>query len=202
MENPEPITPPLGVPQSLTTPAAPPTPATPPPPGGPTGTPTSRERGSNGVGVERSLATKYITYTLLGTFVASLIALFSTSTALLRCDGKPADLDVYKGWFDLMKNGLILLGTALTTIIGYYFGQRESSVAYQQADDARTTAKTEQVRAEGATALASDLEARLKAAELTLSSMRDDKEAAAKNASDDPIFDPTRLSRPERPVGP
>ena len=57
-------------------------------------------------------------------------------------------------WFDLFKSGFLLLGGALTTIIGYYFGSRgvqeaeaKAATALHEAEKAREEAEKERRRA-------------------------------------------------------
>src|SRR5512138_2286451 len=78
---------------------------------------------------ERDRTTKTIALVLLNTFVFSIITLFAVNVFL-----DTDDTDAKKGWFDLLKNGLVLLGTALTTVIGYYFGQKEGSIKAEAAE--------------------------------------------------------------------
>lgn len=79
--------------------------------------------------------TKTIALVLLWTFISSVAILFLTNIfveSLLKADTTSGDFR--KGWFDLLKNALVLLGTALTTVIGYYFGQREGAIKAKQAE--------------------------------------------------------------------
>jgi hypothetical protein len=98
-------------------------------------------------GISKDGTTRIIAVVLLITFVASILALFGinyeNSHISLANDDK---FEFKKSWLELLKNGLILLGTALTTIIGYYFGQREGSIKAQEAQQSlkETDAKAEQ----------------------------------------------------------
>lgn len=87
--------------------------------------------------VNKEKATLVIAFTLLFTFVGSLI-FFAIITAISASKSNGQD-EVYKNWLSLFKDSLILVATALTTIIGYYFGQRESSQAYKEAAEAKAT---------------------------------------------------------------
>lgn len=42
-----------------------------------------------------------------------------------------------KQWFDLFKNGSIYLSSILTTVIGYYFGNKNIAEAEKNAQDAK-----------------------------------------------------------------
>src|SRR6476620_4126072 len=79
--------------------------------------------------------TRTIALVLLYTFISSVVILFLVNIfikAIIKEDTTGDDFQ--KGWFDLLKNALVLLGTALTTIIGYYFGQREGTIKAEQAE--------------------------------------------------------------------
>ena len=78
--------------------------------------------------------TKTIALVLLWTFISSVAILFITNIFVEKLLTNDAANDFRKGWFDLLKNALILLGTALTTVIGYYFGQREGAIKAKQAE--------------------------------------------------------------------
>lgn len=98
---------------------------------------------ANGIAgsANRDQTTKTIALTLLYTFIASVFILFVTNLFIkeifkggCKLPGDPNDLDFRKGWFDLLKNAMVLLGTALTTVIGYYFGQREGAIKANEAE--------------------------------------------------------------------
>ncbi len=78
--------------------------------------------------------TKTIALVLLYTFIASVTILFLTNIFIEKLLTNDTNGDFRKGWFDLLKNALVLLGTALTTVIGYYFGQREGAIKAEQAE--------------------------------------------------------------------
>ena len=77
--------------------------------------------------------TKRIAFLLLGLYAVSLLL------ALLAAIYE--DPSSNRVWFELFKNGFLLLGGALTTVIGYYFGSRglqeaemSASIAQQEAE--------------------------------------------------------------------
>jgi len=39
-----------------------------------------------------------------------------------------------KDWLDIFKSGFLLLGGGVTTIIGYYFGSRQTTRAFEAAE--------------------------------------------------------------------
>ncbi len=86
----------------------------------------------------RDKTTRKIALWLLFTFVTSIFVLFLTNIFIFQLvlgkDGKEIDPDFRKGWFDMLKSSLVLLGSALTTVIGYYFGQREGEKKAEQAE--------------------------------------------------------------------
>ncbi|HMI04638.1 MAG TPA: hypothetical protein VK541_19260 [Pedobacter sp.] len=78
--------------------------------------------------------TKNIALVLLWGFIGVLALLIVVNLFVFKLNiGKNPDLT--KGWFELLKNYLILLGTALTTVIGYYFGQREGAIKAEKASE-------------------------------------------------------------------
>jgi hypothetical protein len=98
--------------------------------------------------------TKTIALVLLWGFVISLGILFFTNIFNLylishykASADKPSTefekvwLEFQKSWLELLKNGLIFLSSALTTVIGYYFGQKEGSAKSAEAE--RIVKKTE-----------------------------------------------------------
>jgi hypothetical protein len=60
--------------------------------------------------------TKRIAYILLGLYGICLMAV----AVAAFIEGSSGD----RVWFELFKSGFLLLGGALTTVIGYYFGSR------------------------------------------------------------------------------
>jgi hypothetical protein len=81
----------------------------------------------------RDMIPQIIALALLFTFITTVIGLFFTNIYSYKFLDKTVDSDFKKGWFDLLKNSLVLLSTALTTVIGYYFGQREGTIKNEQA---------------------------------------------------------------------
>ena len=99
---------------------------------------------------DKSNTTVWVTRVLLLTFVLAVAGLFIVGL-IKYDDGKTTGAqENYKQWFDLLKNSLVLVGTTLTTIIGYYFGQRESRAAYEKAFSAEQDVKTEKERTQTA----------------------------------------------------
>lgn len=92
-------------------------------------------------------ASKNIAFFLLSLYGVSLIAVFVTAVFKSGEDSK--------SWLDLFKSGFLLLGGALTTIIGYYFGSRgvqeaqaTATLAIREADKAKEQVKTERIKGE------------------------------------------------------
>ncbi len=78
--------------------------------------------------------TKNIALILLWGFIGSIVLLIVVNLFIFKLNiGN--DIDLTKGWFELLKNYLLLLGTALTTVIGYYFGQRDGAIKAEKADE-------------------------------------------------------------------
>jgi len=73
---------------------------------------------------------------LLASFVVSLVALLVVNVGILWGTG-----DCDKAWFELLKSGLSLLGTAMTTVIGYYFGTRDVRNAERRLNEKTEEAK-------------------------------------------------------------
>lgn len=80
---------------------------------------------------ERSTMTRWVAIVLLILFSFSLVYLIIFNTVLYFPKS-----EVNERWFAIMKDGLVLLGTSLTTIIGYYFGQRRAEQAENKAKEA------------------------------------------------------------------
>jgi hypothetical protein len=94
----------------------------------------------------RDTTTRSIALGLLATFIATVVALMLINYCAFRYGEDKytkdvsaaivaSDNEMRKAWFDILKNSLILLGTALTTVIGYYFGQREGAAKAAKAED-------------------------------------------------------------------
>jgi hypothetical protein len=60
---------------------------------------------------------------------------FTGGVAAYRPEGDSKD------WLDLFKSGFLLLGGGLTTVIGYYFGSRETARAAEAATEAAASAR-------------------------------------------------------------
>jgi hypothetical protein len=102
----------------------------------------SSKKGQLGSSSEKEEITQKIALVLLYTFICSVAGLFLVNL-FIKSLNIYEDADLRKGWFDLLKNSLILLSTALTTVIGYYFGQREGALKAEQADAEAEKAVTE-----------------------------------------------------------
>lgn len=80
--------------------------------------------------------TKRIAYILLGLYGIGLAAVAAAAFS----EGSSGD----RVWFELFKSGFLILGGALTTVIGYYFGSRgvqeaetTAGIALRERDRAR-----------------------------------------------------------------
>ena len=73
--------------------------------------------------------TTTISYIILFVFCGLVLLIYFHITS----DSKIID-DEGKLWFDLFKYGFVILGGALTTLIGYYFGKRGSDLVLDQAE--------------------------------------------------------------------
>lgn len=92
-----------------------------------------------------------IALVLLITFVASFAVLLAINIIFSAWPlSDDTNGDTKKSWFELMKTASVLLGTALTTVIGYYFGQRESAQIRREAQAAENKAETKEKEAENA----------------------------------------------------
>jgi hypothetical protein len=74
--------------------------------------------------------TKYITYFVLVGFLIILIGILLI--ALNRYVINEKSEVIGKEWFTLFKDGFLILSGVLTTLIGYYFGNRGSDAALSQ----------------------------------------------------------------------
>lgn len=136
---------------------------------------------------EKDKTTKTIALVLLYSFITSVSLLFFVNMFIRKLDIYDDD-DLRKGWFDLLKNALVLLATALTTVIGYYFGQREGTIKAEQA--AKDIQETDQ-KAENAVQKA--YQQRDKAIKNTVTNANDPQESNTPSAdqSDDSLLIPT-----------
>ncbi len=74
--------------------------------------------------------TTNITYIVLLGFIVVLIILLIK--ALIEDSGDTAEDNL---WLQMFRDGFLILSGILTTLIGYYFGNRGSSVAMKQAEE-------------------------------------------------------------------
>jgi hypothetical protein len=135
---------------------------------------------------DKSNTTVWVTRVLLLTFVFAVVGLFVVGIANYKDGNTDApSQENYKQWFDLLKNSLVLVGTTLTTIIGYYFGQRESRAAYEKAYTAEQEVKTEKERTQTAADAVEKLQQKV-----------DDLLTTDPVGGSDDEFDPTRAMAP------
>lgn len=92
-------------------------------------------------------ASKQIGFFLLGLYGVCLVGILIA--AILE---DPASSGV---WFDIFKSGFLLLGGALTTVIGYYFGssgireaEASASIALREANAAKAELEKERRKEE------------------------------------------------------
>jgi|GEM_PF-5952572 len=81
-------------------------------------------------------ATNVIAYVVLGVFCTFLFIILIKSFLLysvVNGDDDP-NLKYAEMWLSLFKDGFLLLGGALTTLIGYYFGNKNSEAALNAAE--------------------------------------------------------------------
>jgi ABC-type glycerol-3-phosphate transport system permease component len=128
---------------------------------------------------ERETTTRKIALGLLLTFIALLVLLVIINVIYIR--SFKSDVDIRRGWFELMKTNTILLGTALTTVIGYYFGQRESAQARKEAQAAEVKVQEQTKIAQTAEQAAKDVTHTLKEVTSRLPSTDPADFEAAKN---------------------
>ncbi|MDY8135362.1 hypothetical protein [Aquimarina sp. 2201CG5-10] len=78
--------------------------------------------------------TNAIAYIVLIVFSAFLAFVLYKAASLFS--GTPGDKSSEQGqiWLDIFNTGFLLLGGALTTLIGYYFGNKGSEVAQSNAE--------------------------------------------------------------------
>ena len=81
-----------------------------------------------------SRTSRHIAYIFLGLYAVTL--LFIGIVAAI----KPPPSD--QVWFDLLKSGFLILGGGLTTVIGYYFGNRGIQEAEERVVNAKKEANT------------------------------------------------------------
>lgn len=89
-------------------------------------------------------ATNVIAYVILGVFCTFLLVILIKSYNLYSTIESNADpnLKYAEKWLSLFKDGFLLLGGALTTLIGYYFGNKNSEAALNAAEQYNKEAET------------------------------------------------------------
>jgi hypothetical protein len=78
--------------------------------------------------------TTNITYIVLFGFVLLLLIILITAVFVFDVN---SGNETGKEWFALFKDGFLVLSGVLTTLIGYYFGNRGSDLAVQQIERIR-----------------------------------------------------------------
>ena len=76
--------------------------------------------------------TNAIAYIVLFVFSIFLSIILYKAATLFTDDGKMTDSG--QKWLEIFNNGFLLLGGALTTLIGYYFGNKGSEIAQSNAE--------------------------------------------------------------------
>ncbi len=84
--------------------------------------------------------TKVVTFVVLTSYI---VILSGFVLAGIFADGRPN-----KDWFELVKLGFTTMGSALTLILGYYFGQREVLAVKELKEEADQ--RIQEVEAAGA----------------------------------------------------
>ena len=74
--------------------------------------------------------TTNITYIVLIGFILVLTILLIKAVLT-----DPSGTDKENAWLNLFRDGFLILSGILTTLIGYYFGNRGSNVAMKQAEE-------------------------------------------------------------------
>ena len=86
--------------------------------------------------------TNIIAYVILGVFSIFLIIILFNSINLYNTQPQnAAKIKHAEKWLDLFKDGFLLMGGALTTLIGYYFGNKGSQAALETAENYNKEAK-------------------------------------------------------------
>ena len=84
---------------------------------------------------------RHIAYGLILVYGGGLLGI-GLFAALLALQGVAAS----DTWFELLKSGFLILGGALSTVVGYYFGSRgvqEAEANAKQAEERAQTAESE-----------------------------------------------------------
>lgn len=89
---------------------------------------------SNSKTDQTNMLTTRITYIVLCGYVVILLVLLVKALSSFSMDG---GAQVGEEWLALFKDGFLVLGGILTTLIGYYFGNRGSDVALKQVEETR-----------------------------------------------------------------
>ena len=76
--------------------------------------------------------TTNITYTVLTAFIILLLILLIKSWTSFQINDGVNDGEV---WLGLFRDGFLILSGILTTLIGYYFGNRGSDAALKQVEE-------------------------------------------------------------------
>ena len=81
-------------------------------------------------------ATNKIAFIILAVFCLFLLIILMNALFLFSSDNwdDPEKMKYAQNWLSLFKDGFLLLGGALTTLIGYYFGSKGSEAALQSAE--------------------------------------------------------------------
>jgi len=81
-------------------------------------------------------ATNTIAYVILGIFCTFLSIILINALFLYQSENwnDPEKMKHAHTWLSLFKDGFLLLGGALTTLIGYYFGSKGSEAALNSAE--------------------------------------------------------------------
>jgi len=130
---------------------------------------------------QASKTTRTMAYLLMGLFGVCLVTVLVA--AILQGDTEN------NRWFSSFKDGFAFLAGALATIIGYYFGNRNTDVAFERAREASDQAKDATDRVKTAEA---------KAAALTSEILEVTKASDPVNPTNSPVRDEDQLDRPLR----
>jgi hypothetical protein len=162
---------------------------------------------------------RYIAYSLLGTFSLCLF--------LMMFFSYNSQENERKEWFGLLRDGFILLGGTLSTVIGYYFGSRSTQEANARAqmasieavkakeevtkasveavkakeDATKFTGEADKAREEASRAVAEAAKAKEEAARIEAEAAKA-KEAAAKAAAPTTTEDADDIEVPPQPSQP
>ncbi|MCK5443650.1 MAG: hypothetical protein KAJ23_17325 [Maribacter sp.] len=83
---------------------------------------------------QTNMLTTRITYIVLGGYVVILLVLLVKALSSFSMDNGTQEGEE---WLALFRDGFLLLGGILTTLIGYYFGNRGSDVALKQVEEVK-----------------------------------------------------------------